>query len=276
MHAQAQGCSVLIITSNEEDCIAACVESVSWSNDIVVVDSYSTDRTVEILATYSAVRVVQRAFDDYSSQRNFGLHEVGFRNPWVLVIDADETCSVALGLEIAGAIAAAPADVMALRLRRRTWFLGSPLNRNSLSGVWLDRVVRPKDVRYMGVLHEKPSFSGKSLALRERLDHYPYHKGVAHWISRRNRYSTLAADIAIAGKPPMRLADALSADPIRRRQWLEGIYRRLPGRWLIFVTYNVFVKWCFLDGLKGMHMVLLESSYELMTAVKVHERREAS
>jgi glycosyltransferase involved in cell wall biosynthesis len=272
----ATGCSVLVITYNEEDCIAACIESVGWSDDILVVDSFSTDRTTEILARYSAVRVIQRVFDDYSSQRNFGLHKVGLRNDWVLIIDADETCPPALRTEILDVIAAASRDVQAFRLRRRIWFLGSALEHNGLSGVWLDRLVRPMAVHYVGVLHEKPTFVGRSRPLRERLDHYPYGKGITHWMHRRNGYSSLAAAAEIAARPPLRLADALAGNPIRRRYWLNALYRRLPARWLIFLLYNVFVKWCFLDGVKGMHMILLETSYEFLTAAKIRERQEAS
>jgi glycosyltransferase involved in cell wall biosynthesis len=270
------GCSVLIIAYNEEDCIAACLESVGWSDDIMVVDSISTDRTTAILAEYPAVRVVQRAFDDYASQRNFGLHQGEFRNDWVLIIDADETCPAALRREILDAIATMTPDVSTFRLRRRTWFLGSALSHNSLTGVWLDRLVRPMDVRFFGILHEKPAFSGRSRSLRERLDHYPYRKGITHWMRRRNWYSSLAASMEIAGRPPLRLADVLAADPVSTRRWLNAVYRRLPARWLIFLLYNVLVKWCFLDGVKGMHMVLLETSYEFLTAVKVRERQESS
>ena len=81
--------STLILTLNEEANIAACLDSLAWCDDIVVLDSGSTDRTVEI-ATARGARVLHRAFDDYARQRNFGLRDVPYRHPWLLMLDADE------------------------------------------------------------------------------------------------------------------------------------------------------------------------------------------
>ncbi len=80
--------SILILTKNEEVNIARCIASVRWSNEIVVFDSFSTDRTVE-LATAAGARVIQHPFIDYGSQRE-AARQVEYRNPWVLAIDADE------------------------------------------------------------------------------------------------------------------------------------------------------------------------------------------
>ena len=81
--------SVLVLTLNEEVNLPGCLESLTWSDDIVVFDSLSTDRTVEIARSVGA-RVVQRKFDNYAAQRNAALTEVEYRYPWVLMVDADE------------------------------------------------------------------------------------------------------------------------------------------------------------------------------------------
>src|SRR5512147_2257182 len=83
------GVSVLILTLNEEANLPDCLRSVSWSDDIVVFDSYSSDRTVQI-ARAAGAHVVQRTFDDYASQRNAALTQVQYKHPWVLLVDADE------------------------------------------------------------------------------------------------------------------------------------------------------------------------------------------
>src|SRR5690606_5011113 len=81
--------SVIVLTFNEELNIARCLDSVSWCDDVVVVDSHSTDRTREIAAAKGA-RVELRPFDNYANQRNHALKEIEYRHPWVLMLDADE------------------------------------------------------------------------------------------------------------------------------------------------------------------------------------------
>src|SRR5579883_29591 len=102
--------SVLILTLNEEVNLAGCIESCSWSDDIVVFDSLSKDRTAAI-AREQGARFIQRQFDNYAAQRNAGLREVSFKHPWVLMIDADERTPPDLVAEMTAAVAAAGDDV---------------------------------------------------------------------------------------------------------------------------------------------------------------------
>src|SRR5438045_2050476 len=83
--------SILVLTRNEERNIASCLGSLAFSDDIVVLDSYSTDRTVEIARSFPNVRVIQRAFDTEYLQRNYGLHEISYKHRWLYVCVADET-----------------------------------------------------------------------------------------------------------------------------------------------------------------------------------------
>src|SRR5437870_13096926 len=95
--------SVIILTHNEETNIARCLDSVSWSDDILVVDSFSEDRTVEISKRHGA-RVIQRAFEDFSSQRNFASEQGNLKHVWVLHLDADEIFTRELRAELARAM----------------------------------------------------------------------------------------------------------------------------------------------------------------------------
>ena len=81
--------SILILTRNEENNISTCLESVKSLNDVVVLDSMSEDGTIEIARRYG-VRIYTRCFDDYASQRNYGLHNIEYKNEWILMLDADE------------------------------------------------------------------------------------------------------------------------------------------------------------------------------------------
>src|SRR5688500_16982942 len=92
-------CSVLILTLNEEDNLPRCLEALRWSDDVVVLDSFSTDRTVE-LAKAAGCRVVQRAFDNWSAHQNFAVETIPFKHPWVYYIDADEIMTAELAEEV--------------------------------------------------------------------------------------------------------------------------------------------------------------------------------
>jgi glycosyltransferase involved in cell wall biosynthesis len=114
--------SVLILTKNEERDLPGCLESVAWSDDVHVFDSYSTDRTVEI-ARAAGAEVHQRVFDDYASHRNAALNEIRFKHRWVFLVDADERPTAELVREMQQTVLAvgrsAQQASLGFRLRRR-------------------------------------------------------------------------------------------------------------------------------------------------------------
>src|SRR6266851_6325899 len=109
--------SVLIPTKNEEQDLPACMESVSWSDDIHVYDSHSTDGTLDI-ARAAGAHITQRHFDNWSSHQNRGLANIPFRHPWVFYIDADERVTRDLAASIQRAVDN-PDGKIAFRIRRR-------------------------------------------------------------------------------------------------------------------------------------------------------------
>src|SRR5262245_9471518 len=120
--------SVVILTHNEETNIVRCLDSVSWSDDILVVDSFSEDRTVEISKRRGA-RVVQRAFEDFSSQRNFAREHGNLKHEWVLHLDADEIVTPELRAELPGAMCS---DKDAYRVSLKLIFCGKFLRHAGL------------------------------------------------------------------------------------------------------------------------------------------------
>jgi len=122
--------SVLILTLNEEVNLPSCLESVSWCDDIVVFDSYSTDRTVEIAKAYGA-RVVRRHFDNERGHRAASLR-VGFKHPWVYNPDADEVTPEDLRDEILRTVADPTLTPMAYRMRFKNMFMGKWICHSSL------------------------------------------------------------------------------------------------------------------------------------------------
>ena len=116
-----KGVSVLILTLNEETNISDCIDSCVGCDDIVVFDSMSTDRTVDI-AVAKGARIARRAFDNYAAQRNAALTEIPYKNPWLLMVDADERVTPELAVEIAVAVRSANADMAMFRMRRKDFF----------------------------------------------------------------------------------------------------------------------------------------------------------
>jgi glycosyltransferase involved in cell wall biosynthesis len=106
--------SVLILTKNEERDLPGCMESVAWSDDVHVFDSYSTDRTVEI-ARAAGAEVHQRVFDDYASHRNAALKEIRFKHRWVFLVDADERPTAELVREMQQTVLGVGEDVLDIR-----------------------------------------------------------------------------------------------------------------------------------------------------------------
>lgn len=262
--------SIFIITYNEDNDIQTCLESIKWSNDVVILDSYSTDNTLTIAESFNNVRIFQRKFDNYAEQRNYGLKNIDFLNPWVFIIDADETCPQELQKEILD-ISSLPYDgIIAYSVKRNIHFCGKALTHNSLYNVRVERLVKPAYVSFYGEIHEKLSLNGKSGELKHPLNHFPFSKGLDHWIQRRNTYSTLSANFEQTNTYPIVVQNAFSTNPIKRRTFFNALYRKLPFRWLIFFLYNFFIKLCFLDGVKGIRMVLLETYYEFLIVSKLN------
>ncbi|MBX3435496.1 MAG: glycosyltransferase family 2 protein [Pirellulales bacterium] len=134
--------SVLVLTKNEETNIAACLKSVSWSDDVVVYDSQSTDRTCEVAIARGA-RVVTREFDNWSSHQNWAVKNIEFRHPWVFYLDADERCDDELRNELQQA-ATFDGDCAAYRVRRKDFFMGRWLRRATPNCDW--RKARPTTI----------------------------------------------------------------------------------------------------------------------------------
>src|SRR5262245_49302744 len=137
--------SVLILTLNEDMNLEACLASVRWSDDIVVLDSYSTDRTLEIAKTAGA-RIYQRKFDTERNQRTFGLQEIAFKYPWVYMPDADEITPAELRDEMLSVVADTDRPEVAFRVRFKTVFMGRWIRHSSLYPTWVVRLVRPEKI----------------------------------------------------------------------------------------------------------------------------------
>ncbi len=263
--------SVLILTLNEEINLSACLKSVNFCDDIVVLDSFSSDKTLEI-ARDAGARVVQRRFDNYAAQRNSALKEIPYKHPWVFMIDADERLTTELMKEIEVAISSNEPETTLYRVRRKDILWGKWLKRSSGYPTWFGRLVKIGHVWIERQVNEEYKTDGKVGYLREHLLHYPFNKGIKYWFERHNYYSSWEADILFEERSAtVRLLSLLSGDPVVRRKAIKQILYRLPLRPLMVFLYFYFARFGFIDGQPGVTYCMLKAVYEYMILLKMKE-----
>jgi glycosyltransferase involved in cell wall biosynthesis len=265
--------SVLILTLNEEINIGECIESCRWSDDLVVFDSCSSDRTREIALTKGA-RVFQRPFDNYAAQRNAALSTVTYAHPWVLMVDADERVPADLAAEIADAVRRANSGVVMFRMRRKDFFLGKWLRRSSGYPTWFGRLVLPGRVHVQREYNEEYIADGAVAHLKAHLHHLPFNKGIDYWYERHNRYSHMEAALTSEMRgAPLSSFNLFVADAIERRRRLKQIAYRVPMRPLMVFIYLFIVRMGILDGRAGFYFSRMRAAYEMMIDLKIMELR---
>ncbi len=264
--------SILILTKNEEINIERCIESVSWADDIVLYDSFSDDRTVEIAEQLGA-RVVQRKFDNWSAHQNWGVENITFKHPWVYYTDADEVCDDALKAELAE-LETKGEGFSAFQVRRKDYFMGRWLKRSQLYPTWIPRVFRPEKIRYERLVNPVAVVDGKTGQLGGHIIHYPFSHGVGHWFDRHNKYAAMEAqDLVNEIREKISFADFLAKDHAVRRRAMKTLAYKMPGRPLLMFFYLYVVRLGLLDGLPGLRYSIMRSMYEYMIDLKVLEYR---
>jgi glycosyltransferase involved in cell wall biosynthesis len=268
--------SILILTKNEEQDLPGCLASVAWSDDVHVYDSYSTDKTLEIARSAGAI-VTQREFDNWAEHQNWGLANITFKYPWVFYIDADERITPELAESIRAAVIN-PGDCVAFRLRRRDFFQGRWLKHVAASSFYT-RLFRPEKMRYERLVNPVSIPNGAVEKLSGYLDHFPFSKGLSHWLERHNVYSTFEAQQILINRrshAAFSLKKALlSTDFSERRYHQKEIFYSLPARPFVKFFLLYFVKRGFLDGRAGLTYATLVSIYEYMIVLKTRELSES-
>jgi glycosyltransferase involved in cell wall biosynthesis len=263
--------SVVILTYNEEKNLPDCLHSLAWSDDIVIYDSYSTDKTTEI-AEEAGCRIYRRNFDDYASQRNAALAEVRYKYPWLLMLDADERVTNEVFAELQHFLQTVPSTVALARLRRKDMFMGRWLRRSSGYPTWFARIMKVGHVTVKRAINEEYEADGDVVLLQSHLVHYPFNKGMNYWLERHNRYSEMeAAVLSQESVQPIYWHNLFSKDPILKRKALKHIAYKLPGRPLIVFLYLYVIRSGWLDGYAGFSYCMLRSIYEYLIDLKVTE-----
>ncbi len=269
--------SVLILTKNEQQDLPGCLQSVAWSDDIHVYDSMSADETVAIAKSFGAT-VTRRPFDNWAAHQNWGLKNIKFKYPWVFYIDADERMTPELIRAVQDAIVS-PGKNVAFRVQRRDFFLGTWLKHVQTSPFYI-RLFQPGKMLYERLVNPISIADGPVGQVTGYLDHFPFSKGIGHWIERHNGYSRFEAQQIIDN---LEAGDGFSwvkafTDPNfhQRRYHQKELFYRLPFRPLLKFLLLYTAKRGFLDGRAGFTYAILQSIYEYFIVLKVRELEAAS
>ena len=242
--------SVCVIAGNEEDNIRRCLESVTWADEIVVVDSFSRDRTPEIAREFTD-RVFQHRWMGYIGQKAIARNLA--RGEWILFVDADEAVSPALREQILATLRrGVPESVAGFDFPRQVWFL----HRWIRHGDWYPdaklRLFRKARGRCSGIEpHERIEVDGEVRHLSAPLFHYTY-ENIADQIDTINRFSTIGSASAAARRAPLRLSilwGMLLHPPFRffrcyflRRGFMDGMAGLVIARAIAFGTFVKYAK----------------------------------
>ena len=236
--------SGVVICFNEEDNIAACLESLAWCDEIVVVDSHSTDRTREIARRYTD-KVIEQEFLGYVKQKNFALERAA--HDWVVSLDADESLTPELALEIQSELAANDGSIAGYELDRVTHFLGTWHDAGDWHPDWQLRVFPRSRGHWVGRdPHDRVQLEGPTRRLRHRLEHRNY-RDLSDQIQTIDRFSRHQARAMFDEGVRFRLIDLLIRPAYRFFKGYvlrRGFQKGLPG-FLICVSsaYYVFMKY---------------------------------
>ena len=277
--------SVLIPVKNEAANLPECLATVSFADEVVVVDSHSTDGTQEI-ATAAGAKVVQFHWNgQFPRKKNWALANVPWRHEWVLVIDADERITPDLEKQICLAIQSTDAD--GFYLNRRFWFLGGWINHCGYFPSWNLRLFRHRLGRYERAeseqggysgdneVHEHVILEGRAKYLSAPMEHYAY-PDIASFVEKHNRYSTWEARVS---ETFYRESDegTLAARPfgtlLERKRWLKRCFRRAPFRPALRFLYHYVWRQGFRDGYRGWILCRLLGGYEFLCVAKEWELR---
>lgn len=236
--------AVLMISRDEEHNLPGVLENLrGFASEVFLVDSYSSDNTVE-LALAGGMHVVQRRFRDFGEQWNFAVSGLPVTQPWTMKLDPDERLTEALKEKIAQALVEDNAD--AIGFPRRLWFMGRPLPvRQDVLRIWRTGTCRFTDSK----VNEHPVVPGRHRRLTAELEHHDS-PNLHHWYDKQNRYSTAEANIAYTGRGRTALP-RLFGTKLERRAWLKAAYNHLPARHLLMQLYCLLVLGAWRGGRAG-------------------------
>lgn len=271
--------SVLIPIKNEAHNLPRCLSSVSWANEIFVVDSASTDGSAEIAEKFGAT-VVQFEFNGtWPKKKNWSLENLPFRNEWVFILDADEVMPLEAEAEFARIVNCEGSNISGYWINRRFFFMGAWL-KHAYYPNWNLRLFKHKLGRYERLtsaethsgdneVHEHVIVQGETARLVCEMDHYAF-PDVAVFVEKHNRYSNWEAIVAYE-KSTRNTAGSIQSSSVGIRRRLKALSQSMPFRPTLRFIYIYIFGLAILDGKRGYYFARLHGFYEFLCVAKEHE-----
>lgn len=262
--------SVVILTKNEAIDLPDCLQSLAWCDDIFVLDSGSTDNTLEIAAAAGA-NIITNPFKSFGQQRNFALDKIKYKHNWILFLDADERVTPSFYNNLVKAIEGSDASVAGFYCCWKMMLENVWLKRCDNFPKWQFRLLQKGNARFTDYGHgqKEAEVNGEIGYIKEPYLHYGFSKGWGHWIDRHNRYSSLEAIERLENVPP--LANVFSKHGSIRNPALKARLARVPGwpllRFLQAYLFNLGV----LEGVPGFNYCVNMAYYEFLIKIKMRE-----
>ncbi len=271
--------SIFILTYNEALDIAACIKSASLCNDVIVVDSFSSDRTLEIVQNlthqYPQLRIVQHTFESHGKQRTWMLKNIEAKYDWAYILEADERMTPELFSECTAAVESAAH--VGYYVAERVMFMDRWIKHSTQYPRYQLRLLDKANVWFDDYGHtEREVVNGTTGFVKQTYPHYTCGKGFSRWLEKHNRYSTDEAEETIRQLSAGRINwKALfgGRSEVERRHALKDLSLRIPGRPLVrFIYMYFFLGGCW-DGGAGFAWCVLQAFYEYLILLKVWEIR---
>lgn len=273
--------SILIPVKNEEENLKRALPTVSWADEIFVVDSKSTDGTQKVADQYGA-KVVQFEFNGtWPKKKNWSLENLPFRNEWVFILDADEALHPDAEDEFRKIVTDPDHTTSGYWINRRFMFMGKWL-KHAYYPNWNLRLFKHKLGRYEKLtdidtqsgdneVHEHVIVQGKTAHLKTEMDHHAF-PSVDVFVEKHNRYSNWEARVAVDRF--LIEGSNLQQGNVSKRRLLKKLSQKLPFRPTLRFLYVYLWQKGFLDGKEGYYFARMHAMYEMLCVAKTYEMKK--
>lgn len=264
--------TTVILTYNEAKEIEACIASLSWCDDVIVLDSFSTDETVAIALSKGA-RVHKNKFEGFGHQRNFALEQIPTKYEWVLFLDADERSTNSFHKALVNAISSSTPEISGFYCCWKMILGDTWLKYSDNFPKWQFRVAKKGSARFINFGHgqKEGEVKGKLGYIKEPYLHFGFSKGWSHWLEKHNHYSSQEAEERLKSKSSFKLL--FSKHPSQRNIALKYWVTKIPGWPLLRFLYTYVFKLGFLEGSAGLVYAVNIAYYEFLIKIKMKERQ---
>jgi glycosyltransferase involved in cell wall biosynthesis len=264
--------SAIILTKNEAHDLPGCLRSISWIEDIIVLDSGSADETLAIAQQFSA-RIFTNPFKSFADQRNWALDRCAPKHNWILFLDADEHSTPEFQNALSAAIQSAPNEVAGFYCCWKMIYEGVWLKRADFFPKWQLRLLRKNRARFIDFGHgqKEGAIEGRLEYLREPYLHFALSKGLDHWWSRHERYAEQEARARAQEKIIWK--NILSPHGSTRNRALKPLVTRIPFWPVLRFAWPYLFRLGFLEGRPAFTYCWNLARYERLIQLRIKQHR---